>query len=70
MTGEWKLDQLYGHLKIFFFFFFFGLQAWEVSEGFNAAGAMVDLHYGEITLSAMWEQTAGEPEGKGVQRIM
>ena len=34
-------------------FFFFGLQAREVSEGFNAAGAMVDLHYGEITLNAM-----------------
>ena len=39
-------------LKLFFFFFF-GLQAREVSEGFNAAGAMVDLHYGEITLNAM-----------------
>lgn len=51
MTGEWKLDRLYGQLNVFFFFF--GLQAREVSEGFNAAGAMVDLHCGEITLGAM-----------------
>ena len=52
MAGEWKLVLLCGPLN-FFFFFFFGLQAREVSEGFNAAGAMVDLHYGEITLNAM-----------------
>lgn len=49
MAGEWKLDRLCEHLNISFFW----SVSKEVSEGFNAAGAMVDLHYGEITLNAM-----------------